>query len=353
MTGSWRWAIFLQLAFLIADPAVAQPRLVGKTNGPSCRVALELATAAFKSDSSSLDWPIAQPASGVAKIILRQNGLDISGGQAIEADGAQFEAIRQSLGDHYSVTTFWAKHASGGNRLAVVDQPHGWRGDRYAVYLLGAAVTPETLAAQLRPIADGRDSALAPLLDYQRTIPLILQNERAGEYWLIDRGQPWEVMPDWRVHVVSTAGESQPCRIDFGVPQKPLAGLPPAVRMLADALDEALGPGNDEGTLQQTARIRITVEKGWANSALRPWALTDEPYNDRAEVAAGLVEWSRANVARSALLRRIERARSSAEVALAAYYSARLKYSTASARRLSRQAIDHMVRTHFVFSKSS
>jgi hypothetical protein len=351
MTGSWRWAIFVQLTLLTADPTMAQPKIVGKANDLNCRVALELATAAFKSDSSSLDWPIAQPASDVAKITLRQNDLDISGGQAVEADGAQFTAIRQSLGDHYSVTTFWAKQSSGGNRLALVDQPHGWRGDLYAVYLLDAAVTPEMFAAQLRPIAEGRESVVAPLLGYQWSIPIILQNERSGEHWLIDRGEPGYVMPDWRVHVVSTTEESQPCRIDFGLHQKPFGELPSAVRRLAAALDEALGPGNDEGTLQQTAGIRIAVHKAWANAALRPWALTDEPYNNPAEIAAGLASWSRANVARTALLHKIERARSSVEVALAAYYSTHLKYSTASARRLSRQAIDHMVRTYFVFSK--
>ena len=353
MTGSWLWAIFVWITIIIADPAKAQPRLVGKVSDPGCGVALELATAAFKSESPSLYWPIAQPADGDAKVILRQNGLDISGGDAVDADPAQFTAIQQTLANYYSVTTFWAKQAPGGNRIAVVDQPHGWRGDRYAVYVLNTDAPPERLAAQLRPIAEGRDPAIAPLVDFQWSVPLVLHDRRSGKHWVIDRGEPSEVMPDWRVHIVSAAGPTQPCRVTFGLPESPLAGLPPAVRRLSEALDEALGPGNDEGTLQQTARIRITVAKDWANAALRPWALTDEPYNNRAEVAAGLAAWSRANSARTALLRRIYRLQPWAELALATYYQDRLRYSPASADKLSREVIDHMVRTYFVFSKSS
>jgi hypothetical protein len=124
----------------------------------------------------------------------------------------------------------------------------------------------------------------------------------------------------------------------------------PAVRELAAALDEALGPGTGEGTLHQTAAVRDEVAREWANASLRPWALTDPPYNSRGEVDRGLAEWARGVAAREALLRRIKASYPAAERELARYYAARFERSPALAQ-LARTALDHMFRSYFVFSK--
>jgi hypothetical protein len=118
-------------------------------------------------------------------------------------------------------------------------------------------------------------------------------------------------------------------------------------------LDEALGPGTGEGTLHQSARIRTTVDKEWANAAQRPWALTSTPYNSRAEVDAGLREWARGNGARARLLRRIRALYPGAERDLAAYYARRRSGRSGSPSALARKALDHMFRTYFVFSKNA
>jgi len=98
--------------------------------------------------------------------------------------------------------------------------------------------------------------------------------------------------------------------------------LPQPVSNLARKLDEALGPGNDEGTLQPTAWIRLGVQHLMANAALRPWALSEaDAYHTSREVDSGLVGWAKGNHARSRLYDEIRKAYPAAEKSLAANYA--------------------------------
>jgi hypothetical protein len=160
-------------------------------------------------------------------------------------------------------------------------------------------------------------------------------------------------MPDWQVHLVTERGLEVRCRISFGYDEARLGGLPMEVRRFARLADEALGPESEYGTLRATTRIRLMAAKDWANAALRPWAVTDEPYNSRAEVDRGLAAWARPNQQRAALRRRMIQTYGSAQRALAFYYASRFKVDPSDARRLSHRVMDHMLRSHFVFSKAS
>lgn len=348
-----RWSVLLLSTLLaVAETAAANPSIVGNGSDPRCVEALGLATAAFRSDSTTLLWPIAQPSRGPMKIVLRQSGADINGGHAIDADPLQFDVLRQQLRDDYAVTTYWGKHVSAGKRLVIVAEPHGWRGDWYAVYRLEPDMTPEQLAEQLKARAGSVEAAPKPDLgDNRWNPPIILMDTRSGDYWLIDRGEPYEIMADWRVHAVVRDGLSTPCRISFGHSDSAgLAGMPPAVRQLAAELDEVLGPGTNEGTLRPTAGVRLEVARGWANAALRPWAFTAEPYNSASEVDQGLADWSKGNARRAALRRRIGRIYPAAELALGRYYASRFK-DDPSAQDLGRRVLDHMFRSYFIFPK--
>lgn len=349
-----RGAFLLPILLASAGTAAANPSIVGNASDARCVEALHMATAAFRSDSPSLLWPIAQPSRGTMKIVLRQNDADISGGQAIEADPSQFDALRQQVRDDYAVTTFWAKQVSAGKRLALVDQPHGWRGDWYAVFRLEPDTTPEQFAEQLKAWMDGGDAVVKPELgDSRWNPPIVLMDTQSGDYWLIDRGEPYEIMADWRIHAAVRDGLSTLCRISFGLSDSDgLTEMPLAVRGLAAALDEALGPETSEGTLRPTARVRLEVARGWANAALRPWSFTAEPYNTRTEVDQGLADWAKGNARRAALRERIARSYSAAELALARYYASRFK-DDPSARDLGRRVLDQMFRRYFVFSKSA
>ena len=333
------------IAASTVTPALADPTLVGGRSDSRCLTSLHLAEAAFRSTSGSMLWPIPAPATRGTRIVLAPTSRDISGGNAIEADAGTFTIIHGATGEP---TTFWATGLSGGRRLVVVEEPFNWRGDWYFTYLVDRSMTPQLLAS-----AFGKgDAGLKPLLGPSRwNPPLVLKDSRSGQYWLIDRGEPYEVMRDWAVHGFTKGAMTTSCRISFGYgPRSDVSTALPAVRRLAAALDQALGPGTGEGTLQQTAALRNAVAHEWANASLRPWALTDAPYNSRGEVDRGLAEWASGVPARQALLRRIEAGYPAAERALGRYYAERFPGRGAPAR-MARDALDHMFRSYFVFSK--
>jgi hypothetical protein len=327
---------------------VATPKIIGDASDERCMEARSLATSAFKSTSASLLWPIPAPRSHT-KVILSQGMEDISGGDALTADPKHFTTV---TADYHGLKrpTYWGRNVAG-RRLVVVDQPVNWKGDWYSVYLLDPGISPQVFTAQWSAMHKG-ETAPGVVIEWNWNPPIILTSANSGD-WIIDRGQIWEAMPDWQVHVIVRQELETPCRISFGYSGARLGGLPMEVRRFARYADEALGPGRDEGTLRPTGRIRVTVAKSWANAALRPWALTDEPYNSRVEVDRGLAAWARPNRQRAALRRRMIQAYGSAQRALVFYYASRFKVDPSDARRLSRHVMDHMLRSHFVFSKAS
>jgi hypothetical protein len=345
-----RCGLMVGLALLAEGTAAATPAIVGDANDTRCLEALHLANAAFQSNSPTLLWPIAQPSRTTTRIILRQNYEDITGGHAIEADPVEF---KQFIHDGQSVTTHWGTHVHADKTLAVVARHGSWKGDIYSVYLLGVETTPEQLELRLSAEKRGGETGWEPVLGERRWNPPIVLLGTPDSYWIIDRGEPYEVMADWHVQVITANGLASPCRISFGYSDREgLAAMPSVVRRLAAALDETLGPGENEGTLQPTARIRLTVEKEWANAALRPWALTAAPYNTRSEVVHGLAEWATGNRQRTALLKRIKATYPAAELALTSYYGPRSTDGANSSGDLGRQVLDHMFRSYFVFPKS-
>ena len=346
--GARRLFIALVVTFA-SDSALARPSIVGSVGDSQCRVALDMANAAFDGRSFSLDWPIPAPPPP-ARIILRQREVDISLGEGIEAESSEFLTLHQP--SVKAITIFWSRKAFAGKRLAIVDTPFNWRGDWYATYLVDSGDTPERFIKQLAASEENRPAAPKPLLgDNRWNPPTVLTSGTSGPYWIIDRGEPYDTMPDWRVFVPTGPAVHSPCRISFGTDRRPgLARMPAAVRKLAAELDEALGPGTGEGTLQQTAAIRVAVAQAWANAAVRPWALTAKPYNSRTEVEWGLAQWAKASRVRTRLLSRIKHDYPAARRALATFYAAQTPHSPAE--KTAARVLDYMFRTYFVFSKA-
>jgi hypothetical protein len=347
MRKTFRPSILAMLIWTIGEPAVALPSIIGDAGDPHCQQALHLAQVALRSSSGSLLWPIAEPLSPTTHIVMKQRSRDISGGDALDVTPSAFTTLPRA-GDH--ATTYWATRRYRSERLVIADQPFNWRGDWYYVYLIGADKSPQWFAKE----RGQEHSTLKPLLGENRwNPPIVLQDAISHRYWLIDRGEPYEVMPAWKVYLPTQKGLSTTCRISFGYSVSDSADQRlPAVRKLAAILDEALGPGTGEGTLQQTAGLRGEVAKEWANASLRPWALTDEPFNSRIEVDRGLAEWARRSSARADLLRRLKAIYPAAERALVPYYAVRFHYAARPARVLARKVLDHMFRSYFVFPKS-
>lgn len=343
------WMLALALS---GQPAAARtgPVIAGDKATPECRTALAMAKKAFRSTQVSLDWPVATPDGTAATIVLARSSDEPIDG--MRSDFTVFERIES--GTAPTNTIYWQKNALGGKRIVMVDAPIGWRGDWYYLYSLSDGLAmKEFLDTIAKPawwtgeLAD----AFAPVLGYGNwTPPVILRDSSSHKLWAIDLGEPHFTLGNWRVLTTTPKGMSSPCRIDFTPKSKPgSVRLPAAVRRFARLANKALGPDHDMGTLHPTAAIRGKVEDDWAIVSNRPWALTDTPYNSHAEVEAGLKTWAKGIPARARVYWALHGSYGAAERALANYYTARFAVPASAARRYSAYAIDHMLRSYFVF----
>lgn len=318
------------------------PLATGDISRPECIDAMKLAKAMYESTAQRLYAPLEPPKEMQSRLVLGASGLDISGGDALQST-TDFEKLPQ---DNRNI--YWSRDTNGGLRVVVREIPVGWRGDVYALYLLDGTVQKETFLSNIDSAPNG--SPYQPVVSETWRPPLVFQRDERGAKWFIDVGQLFQVLGDWSVY---TSKERHAiCTIAFHPPAKdPIGLLPKQVGTLALKLDEALGPGNDEGTLQPTATTRLHVKHVLANAALRPWALSDaDAYNSRSEVDAGLEDWAKVNGSRRRLYNEIRKAYPAAEHSLATYYVSAYGLQPRKAQEVAAWALDLIFRSHFVFS---
>jgi len=303
---------------------------------------MKLAREMFQSTAPRLYAPLTIPTELRSTLVLGASELDISGGNALTSS-EDFEKLPQ---DNRNI--HWAKETNGALRVVVREVPVGWRGDMYDLYLIDAAVTKDDF---LNSINSATGSAsYQPVVSGNWRPPLVFQHPQHKAKWFIDVGQPFQILSDWRVF--SSKGRPAICTIAFSPPGKDAAGhLPRPVTRFARKLDEALGPGNDEGTLHPTATTRLNAKHVLANAALRPWALVDgNAYNSHSEVDAGLEDWAKVNNSRRRLYGEILKEYPVAERSLAAYYVSAFGLQPEKAQEAAAWVIDLVFRSFFVFS---
>lgn len=335
-----RRGILLALVLFLHQASVQAgefPRALG--NGRHCGTALEMARAVFDSSSEYLYDKVS-----VAEDL--SSTLIPGPGQADMAGSEFFDKLPIRTGGFL----YWQKETHYGQRIVVKTVTHSWRGDWFWLFSLDAAVSEQT--AQTSVDIENRAVGKRAAVSESWQAPLLLRDKRNGEVWAVDPGQPFVILGDWSVYALSTAGLRQQCRIKFKQDGRyALDILPAAVRTLARLLDQTMGPGLDEGTLQATARIRLQVRHTFANVAWRPW-VQFSPYNDRKTADANLLAWSKVNRKRKKLYDLIQVQYPLAEKALAVYYRKAFAYPTEKAEAMAASALDAAFRSHFVFSVS-
>ena len=240
---------------------------------------------------------------------------------------------------------YWQKTARYGYRFVLQEASYGWQGDRYALFAIGEDVRPEAFRTEVN--ATHRQVKFMPVMADRWRPPLILQKKHSGQLWIIDVGQPYQFLEDWRIHVAAREGIQWRCTVHFRPHvSKAVRLFPHAVRLLAGLLDQTIGRGDNEGTLQPTARLRFDVEHTWANAALRPWA-SGQPYNTRAEVETGLKDWARKSATSRKTSQALQHHYPLAEQSLAAYYQRYFHRSAAEAKALSAYVLDIALRSHY------
>ena len=318
------------------------PFATGDISRPECIDAMKLAKEMFQSTAQRLYAPLTIPTNLRSTLILGAYELDISGGDALTSTEA-FEKLPQ---DNRNI--YWAREPDSALRVVVREIQHGWRGDMYDLHLVDAAVAKGDFLNSINSAAGS--SPNLPIISGIWRPPLVFQHPQSKVKWFIEVGQPFEILSDWRVF--SSKERSAICTIAFSPSSKNSAGyLPRPVTKLTRKLDEALGPGNDEGTLQPTARTRLNAKHVLANAALRPWALVDgNAYNSRDEVDAGLEDWARANNSRRRLYGEILKEYPLAERSLAAYYISAFRLQPQQAQEAAAWVLDLIFRSFFVFT---
>jgi hypothetical protein len=337
------WSAIPAMLIALSSNAYAAPLAKGDVSRPECIDAMKLANAMYASAAPRLFAPLEIPKEMQSRLILGASERDISGGDVLE-NGPEFEKLPRETGAIY-----WATKADGSRRIVLENQRMGWRGDVYDLYLLEPSVRKTDFLGNIHK--ESGDKPYQPVIAMAWRPPLVFQDNQQGTKWVIDVGHPAEVLGGWKVYAAQSLRPV--CSIAFhaeGATSSEL--LPQPVNNLARKLDEALGPGNDEGTLQPTAWIRLGAQHLMANAALRPWALSEaDAYNTRQEVDSGLVGWAKGNHARSRLYEEIRKAYPAAEKSLAAYYAIAYGLQGRKSEEVAKWALDLMFRSYFVFPR--
>jgi hypothetical protein len=321
------------------------PKASGDASAPECTDALRLAQTMFNSESARLYAPPTGLEKLASELVLQPTELDISGGHALQEDPKVFDQLPYEGGIR---SIYWAKIAQDHVRLAVQESSVGWRGDMYALYLLPADIEPADFLAK---IENPSTPPTALISDAWRP-PLVFSLKASRRLWFIDLGEPYTVLSPWQVYRVIDGPHDPLCTIEFQ-PTAPetVRLLPDAVATLAELIDETIGPGNNEGTLQPTAHLRGAVQYVWGNVALRPWAVSEaDVYNSREEVDAGLEGWSKGGRSYRRVYKEILAAYPTALQALRQYYASTFSLSDDKAQALATYVLDIALRSNYRFT---
>ncbi|MEO9078198.1 MAG: hypothetical protein ABI268_02700 [Rhodanobacter sp.] len=342
----------LTLIFCGAADAQSSPRISGQVSAPECRDAMSLAKHMYASNSIFLYAPLQISDHMESTLIQGATDVDISGGDALPDTSGHFENPFSELTGATYPHVHWGKDVSNAGRLVVVAGSLGWRGDVYSLYALKGNITPEQFRGDL---ADTNQlHRYRPLVYNAWRPPLVFWSEITGKPWFIDVGDTYERIGRWDVYLAGSNGYKDACQINFwrdqGRAQAPLV-LPNEVRVLASLLDQTLGYGPEQGTLQPTATLRSYSRHVWRNVAYRPWTLSDkDTYNSKDQVDDGLLLWSKTGPSYAHSYARIQRTYPLAESALARYYKSEFKLSKEQAKKVAHWVLDVAYRSNFVFS---
>lgn len=187
---------------LISNPVTALaspwPRLDGGRQR-ECTEALKIADSVFKSGAFHLFDPPEIPGNVTGALVLGPGNPDAEAGDRLQAAEDVLEKIATEKG-----TAYWQKNAMFGYRVLVRDDRFSWQGDEYSLFTVPAAVTPNTFLAT--SAGTEGDDAKGGLLRRSWLPPLLLRDKQDGHLWIIDVGQPYDILGKWEILVAESGG---------------------------------------------------------------------------------------------------------------------------------------------------
>ena len=247
---------------------------------------------------------------------------------------------------------YWQKSATLGRRFVALDKPFNWEGDWYSIFSIPANRSLNKFLRE-RPHygATRSPSGVLTFLHSSWRPPMVLVDHNNRHLWAVNMAASYWLLGEWRVYSLDQNNTRPQCTVRFHAGASNPAGLlPKAVRRFARLCNGALGPDQNSGTLHPIETLRLQAQEVMANMAMRPWALTEKPYNTRAEVNADLRTWAKGTPRHHRLFVAIQRQYPVAERALGHYYRTRFDWSPEKAHQVAAHALDIAFRSYFVFS---
>lgn len=134
------WLLLALACSTVHATEQAWPKLLNGNGLPECQATLRLARQAYHSNRVHLWEPQTIPQDFDDRLVLGPDGVDLSGGDALNANADVFAKI--PLRAYAPRSIYWQKQTDLSDRLVVEEVPHGWRGDAYDVMLLPEDITP-------------------------------------------------------------------------------------------------------------------------------------------------------------------------------------------------------------------
>lgn len=346
---SFNCGLLLSLALSSANAARDEwPKLVNGQNSAECKAAMRLAKWAYTSDNFTLWAPPIIPDDFGYTMVVGPEGSDLSGGDALDVDVDVDTFTKIPLPEYEARSIYWQIEPRHGERMVIEEIGHGWRGDAYNVRSIDLQTSEADYFAARK---SGVLSTLPALIDGGWRAPLVFKKDAGQDLWMIYVGEPYVFSPNWSVYASDSTRLKLTCEIRFRPDVKNASFLlPRPIQRLSILLDQTIGSGQNEGTLQPTARIRIDVQQAWVNAALRPWA-TGEPYNTREEVDTNLETWSGQGLAYRKTYTSIEEQYPRAERALSKYYGEKFRMPKGEAESTAKRVLDSVLRIHYIFPR--
>lgn len=335
--------IFVVLITLFASLSAATWPKIDITNKEQCtkeiaEKILSMANAAFNSPMENVQSFPKNLLSKDEEILILFQGTESN----LTIDETFFEKIHK----RYSPTYYWQRDSVINKRLVIMDATLSSR-SVYRVYSIDETMSKEEFDSAINA------QSIKPIIETHICAPIIFQQISSKEIWAINIGKPYKLLNNWEIYATGSKEKTPCCLVSFSSNSEPAKNaLPQQVQVLANLLDDTLGDGREDGSMQQTGHLRAGTNITWGNVALRPWAVNNA-YNSREEINSGLLVWSRTGKKYLALYKKIQAQYPIAEKALAKYYKEIFTLTQEKAENLAKYTLDIGYRNNFIFPKTS
>lgn len=266
----------------------------------------------------------------------------------------------------------WPKELKDHYTFVRISWAFSWRGDWYSLYWIPSTDLSKMIgdAAAIRSEDTSLPYKLLGSNLWQK--PFFLRIKNKVDLIGVIPSRSSDPMNEWTLYIPSKNGELSRCQIQFHPATdkcntwtdkdrieriaSQFFSRKSSLYALIEVLDDIIGPGSNEGTLQTTARIRNYVCKLIVNIAIRPWVLgamvKKSKKTEKINVENNLEKWSLKNHSFQRQYRKMKYLYPLAEQELADYYKTKFDMDTVKAVSIAKENLERLYMSFFHFPSS-